>query len=73
MYYAHRLAWFYVYKKWPPKFIDHVNGNRLDNRISNLRLATEEQNARNIVGNRLNTSGAIGVSWDKTTGRWKSY
>ncbi|EOM9281775.1 HNH endonuclease, partial [Escherichia coli] len=73
LYYAHRLAWFYVYKKWPPKFIDHVNGNRLDNRISNLRLATEEQNARNIVGNRLNTSGAIGVSWDKTTGRWKSY
>lgn len=46
-YYAHRLAWLYVYGEWPNKFIDHINGIRNDNRISNLRIVTSSVNCHN--------------------------
>lgn len=45
---AHRLAWFYVYGVWPENDIDHINRNRSDNRIVNLRAATRAQNLQNI-------------------------
>lgn len=44
---AHRLAWLYMYGKFPDNFIDHINNNKLDNRICNLRDATAQQNALN--------------------------
>jgi hypothetical protein len=46
-YLAHRLAWLYVHGEWPPEEIDHINRDRTDNRISNLRLATRRQNSQN--------------------------
>jgi hypothetical protein len=46
-FYAHRLAWFYVHGYWPDKYIDHVDGNKLDNSITNLREATNSQNGAN--------------------------
>ena len=46
-YMAHRLAWFYVHKQWPPHEIDHINRSRDDNRISNLRLAERWQQRAN--------------------------
>lgn len=60
-YSAHRLAWFYVHGDWP-KVIDHANGNRDDNRLENLRLATPSQNGANMRKPSDNTSGFKGVS-----------
>lgn len=50
--------------------IDHINGNGLDNRRTNLRLCTQEQNMRNRGKMRRNTSGYKGVFWSKTRGNW---
>ena len=51
---------------------DHINGNPLDNRKSNLRLATKEQNAKNRSVQSNNTSGFRGVHWDKRRNKWCS-
>jgi hypothetical protein len=53
---AHRLAWFYVYGAWP-KRLDHEDGNRDNNCIKNLRLATVSENAANKKLQITNTSG----------------
>lgn len=69
---AHRIAWLYVFGEMPNsnEEIDHINGNRLDNSIANLRLANDLQNAAN-TGIRIdNTSGVKGVSWHRKTGKW---
>lgn len=60
-YQIHRLAWLYVYGIFPPQMLDHINGNKLDNRISNLREATLSQNQFNTKINKLNTTGFKGV------------
>lgn len=46
-YYAHRLAWFLHTGRWPANEIDHINGNRSDNRIGNLRPCSRSQNMMN--------------------------
>lgn len=69
-YKAHRLAWLYVYGKWPDNQIDHINGDRLDNRIANLRDATHAQNLHNSKRSKANTSGAKYVYWDKRREKW---
>jgi hypothetical protein len=59
-YLAHRLAWFYVYREWPQNNIDHINGNKDDNRIENLRDVTQGVNLQNMKKVRT-TSGFVGV------------
>jgi hypothetical protein len=58
---AHRLAWLYAYGEWPNEEIDHINGDGLDNRLSNLRIATSSQNSCNTRLKSDNTSGIKGV------------
>jgi len=73
-YYAHRLAWFFVYGETPTLQIDHINGIKSDNRIANLRLATNAENAWNKHNAQLNsTSNVIGVSWHKKAKKWQAF
>lgn len=69
---AHRLAWLYMTGGWPPKQIDHINGNKLDNRWNNLRLADPSQNNANCPARARNTSGFKGVTWHKRNRRWQA-
>ena len=72
-YYEHQLAWLYVYDEWPINEIDHRDGNGSNNKISNLRHATHEENCQNMPLKTTNTSGATGVSWSKLHSRWEAY
>ncbi|PPD07167.1 MAG: Fis family transcriptional regulator [Hyphomicrobium sp.] len=70
---AHRLIWLIHYGKWPAKFVDHVNGDGLDNRLVNLRLASHAENNRNCRTYRSNTSGIKGVSFHRTWNKWQAH
>ncbi len=69
-YLSHRLAWFFVTSEWPVKIIDHADGNKLNNRWENLRLATTAQNTANAKLNKNNKSGFKGVSF--ANGKWQA-
>jgi hypothetical protein len=70
---AHRLAWFLTYGTWPDGDVDHINRDRQDNRIANLRAATRRQNLGNAGLSSSNTTGAKGVHLFKATGKWQAY
>lgn len=69
---AHRLAFLHYYGNLPEGAIDHVDGNRANNALSNLRLATISQNGFNSRLRGDNTSGHKGVNWVETEGKWKA-
>ena len=71
-YKAHRLAWLYVYGHFPELNIDHINRDCSDNRICNLRLATQKQNCENISPRKDNTSGYRGVHWHEAAKKWRA-
>lgn len=66
---SHRLAWLYVYGKWPQGFIDHIDGDRANNAISNLRVASRSQNSWNSR-KTWGKSGIRGVTFNRNEGRW---
>lgn len=65
----HRLM-FLWHHGYLPKYIDHIDGNRLNNHINNLREATNSQNCMNRGKQSNNTSGHSGVGWRKNRNRW---
>jgi hypothetical protein len=69
-----RLVWMYIYGQDPGDLeIDHINGDRSDDRIENLRLATRQQQQWNVRRTRSNTSGHKGVSYYKRIQKWRAY
>ena len=71
-YLAHRIIWVLSVGS-EPNMIDHINGDRSDNRISNLRSVTSAQNGKNHGMNKNNSSGFKGVSWVERDQRWMAY
>ena len=71
-YTVHRLAWFYMTRKWP-KEVDHINGLKADNRFCNLRIATRAQNEANKRVRRDSQTGVKGVTWDPYMEMWFAY
>ena len=69
---AHHLAWFLYYGKWPNHTIDHINHERLDNSINNLRDVPQSENQKNKKKSSRNTSGANGVTWHKTRKKFQA-
>jgi hypothetical protein len=69
---AHRLVWFYNYGTWPQNGMDHVNGQRLDNRLENLRDSTGSVSSFNRGRLTNNTSGIVGVFWETSRNKWRA-
>jgi len=72
----HGIPWqvsrilFYMTHGYMPIHVDHIDGNKQNNHIDNLRAATAKQNQANIGLNKLNTSGVKGVSWASKYNKW---
>ena len=69
-YKAHRLAWLYVYGEFPTKDIDHINGDKSDNRINNLRDVSERYNCYNRTSRQDTKSKIKNVTWHKRQQKW---
>lgn len=71
-YYCHRLAWLYVHGEFPCSEIDHINRDKLDNRLINLRAVSHVENMKNKSAYKNNTSGVLGVCWNKNAKKWRA-
>lgn len=71
IYKSHRLAWLHMYGEWPKGLIDHINGDKADNRIANLRDVFADGNSQNVrKPNVRNKSGFMGVIWYQN--KWRA-
>lgn len=70
---SHRVAWLLTHGEWPAQDIDHINRVGTDNRLVNLRAATRSQNQQNRGIPENNSSGCVGVAWNKRRGKWMAY
>lgn len=69
---AHRLVWLFVHGRWPAAQIDHINHIPSDNRLKNLREATQSQNNANCRRSSRNRSGIKGVCFDASRSKWRA-
>lgn len=71
-YRAHRVAWAIYYGEWPTRHVDHINGDKSDNRLSNLRLVTPSENQKNRTARSMaaKSSRYKGVHWRTERERW---
>ena len=70
---SHRVVWAIVHGEWPSQHIDHIDGDRSNNRIDNLRDVTHATNHRNVRKKSNNTSGFTGVSWSSKANKWRAH
>lgn len=70
---SHRIVWLMHHDKWPECEIDHINGNRSDNRIENLRDVSCYENQKNKKRSSRNKSGVAGVYWLEKERAWRAY
>lgn len=71
-YYAHRVAWALHHGEWPAGDVDHINHDRADNRICNLRDCSAKENKRNLSLYRNNKLGEAGIYWVPHCRKWKA-
>ena len=69
-YRTHRLAWLFTHGKWPNNFIDHVDGNRSNNKINNLRDVTDQENKFNIK--KVNAKSGYRGAYKTKCGKWEA-
>jgi hypothetical protein len=67
---AHRIAIAMTTGKWPEDQVDHINGNRTDNRLENLRPVSKGENLLNKSRYKNNKTGVVGVHWHKQHRKW---
>lgn len=70
-YATHRLIWLYHYGEWPSEFIDHIDGNKVNNRIENLREVNQQANCHNYKILKKNTSGFPNVYWHESLKKYR--
>jgi HNH endonuclease len=70
---AHRVVWALSYNAWPVQHIDHIDGNKTNNSISNLREVDDLENAKNQKRHIDNKSGVTGVCIDGRSGKWLAF
>lgn len=71
LYKGHRLAWLYMFGEFPKEHLDHIDGDRANNRIENLRAATIRENSQNRKEHR--GGHLVGTSFNKRVKKWESY
>ena len=69
---THRVVWALYYGEWPNGFIDHIDHDKTNNRIENLRIVTNVENQRNMSRQKRNKSGVTGVHWKERDNRWQA-
>lgn len=70
VYLAHHLVWLWHHGRMPHDQLDHIDGDRSNNLISNLREVSQRENSMNMKRNAMNTSGVKGVHFDNQKGKW---
>lgn len=70
-YKAHRIAWYIYYGEWPKSQIDHIDRNKQNNKIDNLRDVTQSVNQFNSGARKDSSTGHRGICWNKKRQKWQ--